>query len=94
MTSNGKSLELFFIDGRPDGMLTAGVLRTGKLVHVGDHTRFQKDCSFSSPSAAAAILKGRAANGRTSWGHSVSGKTFADWEAAQIDALAQEGELS
>ena len=25
MTSQGRSLELFFVDGRPDGMLTAEV---------------------------------------------------------------------
>ena len=44
-----------------------------------------EDYEFNSPSAAAAIATGRAANGRTEWKLS-DGTTFADWEDAQVRA--------
>ena len=51
----------------------------------GDHAVFATDFAFSSPSAAAAILNGRAANGRTEWKLKGTNKTYADWEAEQIE---------
>ncbi|UWQ20371.1 GIY-YIG nuclease family protein [Jannaschia sp. W003] len=44
---------------------------------------FVSDYAFSSPSAAAAILNGRAANGRIDW-RTPDGRTFAEWEAVQL----------
>ena len=39
MANIGKSLELFFIDGRPDGMLTAEVFNwTGHVLMTPPHT--------------------------------------------------------
>lgn len=64
------------------------------LVPSGQNSIFQRDYAFSSLSAAAAILNGRSSNGRREWKHKQTGLSFADWEAAQIDELAQEGELS
>ena len=58
-----------------------GVLRPtsdGKL------NEFTKDYAFSSPSAAAAIVAGRPANGRTHWVIEETGKTYADWQDEQV----------
>jgi Domain of unknown function (DUF4357) len=52
-----------------------------------DHAVFTEDFAFSAPSAAAAVITGRAANGRTEWKRP-DGQTYADWEAAQIAAAA------
>jgi hypothetical protein len=51
---------------------------------------FTKDYAFSSPSAAAAIVAGRSANGRTSWVLQSTGQTYADWEESLVQAT--EGE--
>ncbi len=51
----------------------------------GEHAVFANDYAFSSPSAAAAILNGRAANGRTAWKLKGTNKTYADWEAEQLE---------
>src|SRR5690606_7050548 len=41
--------------------------RSGILVKDSDHFVFTKDHEFSSPSAAAAVIHGGTANGRTAW---------------------------
>ena len=51
---------------------------------------FSRDQVFSSPSAAAAVIFGRAANGRKKWKDEVSGQTFGDWQSAGVD-FASEG---
>lgn len=57
----------------------------GVLSSVENGTRqFLSDYAFSSPSAAAAIVSGRPANGRTSWVVSGGGQTYADWQEQQI----------
>jgi Domain of unknown function (DUF4357) len=47
---------------------------------------FAENYAFSSPSAAAAVVAGRTANGRTSWKLAGSTKTYADWDAEQLGA--------
>lgn len=47
---------------------------------VGDTREFLRDTYFSSPSAAAAVVWGRAANGRIEWRIRGTEQTFADWE--------------
>lgn len=47
---------------------------------VGDTREFLRDALFSSPSAAAAVVWGRAANGRQSWRVAETGQTFGEWE--------------
>ena len=60
-------------------------LRETGVIEVSEGTgRFTKDYAFTSPSAAGAIVTGRSINGRISWIHSKSGKTYAEWEAALI----------
>jgi len=45
---------------------------------------FTADYAFSSPSAAAAVVLGRPANGRTKWRVQGCDQTYADWETAQL----------
>jgi hypothetical protein len=47
--------------------------------------KFNTDYAFSSPSAAAAIVSGRPANGRTSWTSQGSGETYAHWQEQQVN---------
>lgn len=47
---------------------------------VGEVREFLRDTWFSSPSAAAAVVWGRSANGRMSWRVQDTGQTFAEWE--------------
>ena len=46
----------------------------------GGAWRFKEDVQFSSPSAAAAIIYGRAANGRTAWKVRGSGESYDQWQ--------------
>jgi hypothetical protein len=46
--------------------------------------RFSQDVVFSSPSAAAAVVAGRSANGRTSWIDTSTGMNFGEWQSRGI----------
>src|SRR3546814_13450332 len=46
----------------------------------GEVREFKRDAVFSSPSAAAAVVWGRSANGRTSWVVKETGQSLAEWE--------------
>lgn len=59
----------------------------GVLVVDGDHMQFSDDYAFSSPSAAAAVVSGRSANGRTSWLVEGTGQTYAAWQELQLNGL-------
>ncbi|WP_341937986.1 GIY-YIG nuclease family protein [Marinimicrobium sp. C2-29] len=60
---------------------------TGVLVEQGQGRAFSDNYAFKSPSAAAAVVNGRPANGTIEW-KLVDGKTYKEWEA---DQLGQEG---
>ncbi|MDP2245704.1 GIY-YIG nuclease family protein [Pseudomonas sp.] len=62
----------------------------GVLVVDGEHMRFSDDCAFSSPSAAAAVVSGRSANGRTSWLVEGTGQTYAAWQDQQLNSVTFE----
>ena len=51
---------------------------------------FAQDQAFSSPSAAAAVISGRAANGRIVWREQCSGKSYGDWQSAILEAQTPE----
>lgn len=53
---------------------------------------FSDDHAFSSPSAAAAVVCGRSANGRTSWVVEGSGQTYAAWQDQQLLSVEPEAE--
>lgn len=46
----------------------------------GKNAVFTEDVAFSSPSAAAAIVYGRASNGRTAWKVKGENRTYDDWQ--------------
>ncbi|XKF14942.1 GIY-YIG nuclease family protein [Halomonas sp. BLK-85] len=50
---------------------------------------FTRDHAFSSPSAAAAVVSGRPANGRTAWVEKISRKTYGEWQDQQVNAVAE-----
>lgn len=57
------------------------LLSEGSLQRRGDGlARFTQDVVFSSPSAAAAVVAGRSANGRKSWIDKSSGASFGEWQ--------------
>jgi len=66
------------------GRLYAELVKTGILGPQGQNRIFTESYAFKSPSAAAAIVTGRPANGTIEWkvkGHS---KTYKEWEAEQL----------
>lgn len=67
----------------------------GILVPQGELSVFSTSYGFSSPSAAAAIVQGRPANGRIEWHVRDTLQTYHDWEAAKLaqQALGDGGEI-
>lgn len=63
------------------------LLHDGTIAPSGSdsHLRFTRDAVFSSPSAAAAVVVGRGANGRTDWRVRGSGVTYGGWQAQGVD---------
>jgi hypothetical protein len=61
--------------------------------HDGGAMRFARDQVFASPSAAAAAVVGRTANGRIDWKIQGSAISFGNWQAQGIDQVAREGSL-
>lgn len=62
--------------------LHAELRETGVLQEQGDHCVFTTNYAFKSPSAAAAVVHGRPANGTTEW--KIGGQTYKEWEAARL----------
>lgn len=84
--------------------LFAKLVELGVLVvsPCGKRREFARDYSFSSPSAAAAVVAGRSANGRTHWAVPELGMTYGEWQdrlvseamgrlAARTDAHGTDG---
>ncbi|WP_207061781.1 GIY-YIG nuclease family protein [Motiliproteus sp. SC1-56] len=63
-------------------LIEDGVLKAGE----NGHRVFAKDHAFSSPSAAAAVVVGRPANGRTKWLTQETGQTYGNWQAQQVES--------
>lgn len=68
--------------------LRSDLVERGIISIENDSARMSEDYAFSSPSAAAAVVSGRSANGRTSW-KLPDGRSYADWEAAQIKGATE-----
>lgn len=65
----------------------------GVLVDDGNGFKtFVRDYGFTSPSPAAAIVAGRAANGRMDWKVEATGQSYADWQDQQVSAAAAQSE--
>ncbi|GLK79086.1 GIY-YIG nuclease family protein [Methylopila turkensis] len=65
------------------------LVRAGVLAPQGGHCVFTQNYAFKSPSAAAAVIKGRNSNGLTSWRLEGSGLTYKEWEAQELDAQVE-----
>ena len=67
--------------------LKQNLINTGVLIPAqDDRLTFSKPYSFSSPSAAAAVVLDRNSNGRTEWKVKGSKQTYHDWQQARIAA--------
>lgn len=66
--------------------------RDGTLIPSldGATMRFTRSQVFASPSAAAATVTGRSANGRTEWATAEGRLTYGDWQRQGVDDALQE----
>lgn len=64
--------------------LYSELIRSGVLAPQGNHCVFTESYAFSSPSAAATVVFGRAASGPQSWRLEGSEMTYKEWEAARL----------
>lgn len=64
-----------------DKLISDGVLAP----HGSDRMRFVKPWSFSSPSAAAAVVLDRNSNGRLEWKVAGSKQTYHEWQQARAE---------
>lgn len=71
-------------EGTSYAQLHAELRRGGILVIEGNHCRFAQNYAFRSPSAAAAVVNGRPANGTLAWKEVGTGITYKAWEASQL----------
>lgn len=71
------------------GGLKQKLIEDAVLVPSGDKLKFTRPWSFSSPSAAAAVVLDRNSNGRIEWKVKGEKKTYHDWQ--QTEAARQEG---
>jgi hypothetical protein len=68
------------------------LVETGVLVlDASGVNRFQTDYAFKSPSAASAVVLGRADNGRISWKVKGTEKSYAAWQEEQVAVAAPIG---
>jgi len=61
------------------------LVRANVLELRDDHRVFTADYVFKSPSAAAAIVNGRASNGTTEWKLRGDGRTYKQWEQDKLN---------
>lgn len=69
--------------------LREDLVRDGQLVDGSDPKLlvFKEDVGFDSPTAAAAVVMGRSANGRTEWKVEGTGETYHQWHTRRLQAL-------
>lgn len=72
--------------------LRAKLEQDGTLVPTPDDSamRFTRNHVFASPSAAAAVVAGRVANGRTSWLVQGTRRTYGQWETEGVEEAMQQ----
>jgi len=66
--------------GQTYGRLYERLRATGTFSVEDGAVVFAADHAFASPSAAAAVVSGRNANGRVTWRDTITGQTFAQWQ--------------
>ncbi|MFM1862954.1 MAG: hypothetical protein RLZ26_1476 [Pseudomonadota bacterium] len=72
------------LEGTGYARLHAELIAKGILAVEGEVARFTQSYGFSSPSAAAAVVSGRPANGLTEWKLALDGRSYKAWEAEQL----------
>lgn len=72
--------------------LHTDLVRSGIIDVSSQPGVFTQNYAFNSPSAAAAVVNGRPANGRTEWKTADTKITLKAWEAAQLSNLSVEPE--
>ncbi len=85
----GSRAALELVPSAPPGLgeLRSRLVEQGVLEPDTEAYRFAETHLFSSPSTAAAVITGRAANGRTMW-RDASGRTLKDLQAAALEEAA------
>jgi len=86
--------ELGDLHGRPEDVAREAAQARGEKdgpEQDGAAMRFARDQVFASPSAAAAVVVGRTANGRNDWKIQGSGTSFGSWQAQGIDQAFSDG---
>ena len=69
--------------------LHQALIEKGKIViDSNGNAFFTTDVPFSSPSAAAAVVRGRSASGPREWRVKGTKKSYADWQNEQLDIVA------
>ena len=64
------------------------LVQDGVLSDIRDNKReFLQAYEFTSPSAAAAVVAGNSANGRTEWTLEGTGKSYAVWQNEQVEQI-------
>lgn len=73
--------------------LRAKLENDGTLVQCpdGESMQFTRNHVFASPSAAAAVVAGRSANGRTEWLVNGTRTTYGQWETKDVDEAMMKG---
>ncbi|MCQ1779124.1 GIY-YIG nuclease family protein [Neorhizobium galegae] len=72
------------------------LMSDGRLIQTLDpnFVEFSEDVTFNSPSAAAAVIRNRNTNGRTSWRTASTGQTLKEWQDRQLVSVEGEPEPS
>ena len=60
------------------------LIKTEVLIPLGNKKIFSSDYAFKSPSAAAAVVFGRASNGRTAWKVENQIITYHEWDEKRL----------
>lgn len=69
------------------GALRARLEKDGTIDTSAEPAVMTKNQVFASPSAAASVVAGRAANGRTSWVEESTGMTYGDWQNRDLEVV-------
>jgi hypothetical protein len=64
------------------------LIKTGVLITQGTKRIFSTDYAFKSPSAAAAVISGRASNGRTAWKVENQNITYHKWDEIRLSTYS------
>ena len=66
------------------GQMHGALIKSGVLQDRGDHAEFVENYAFKSPSAAAAVVNGRPANGTVEWRVEGTTKNYKQWESEKL----------